>query len=141
MTSIVTRVAIRPGTRPFKWLYPTGEKQDINTPKFTRYFADADVIAGDFHYIGHYMPLDLRGKIILTNTTTTENVEELTKRGVHQLITTTPVLDGRSFGTNVMEAVLVTLLGKPPEQLTPEDYFNKFKELDWKPQIQELNPA
>ena len=134
MLPVVTRL-------PFKWLYPTGEKQNQNTPKYTRFFAEADVIAGDFLYIGRYMPEDLRGKIILTNTTTAENVEDLRKRGVHQLITTTPVFEGRSFGTNVMEAVLVTLLEKSPADLTPEDYFRKLKELDWKPQVQELNPA
>jgi len=41
----------------------------------------------------------------LTNTTTSENVEELKKRGVSLLITTTPVIEGRSFGTNVLEGV------------------------------------
>ena len=124
---------------PFQWLYPTGEKQNVNTPKFEKYFAEADVIAGDFLFIGRYMPLNLTGKTILTNTTTAENVEELKKRGVSRLITTTPVFDGRSFGTNVMEAVLVTLLNRPPAELRPEDYFRKLNELDWKPQIQELN--
>lgn len=126
---------------PFKWLYPTGEKQEQNTPKFTRYFADADVIAGDFHLIRRYMPENLHGKIILTNTTTEADVAELKKRGVYQLITTTPVLDGRSFGTNVMEAALVALIGKPPHEFTPDEYFQKLKELGWSPTIQELNPA
>ncbi len=126
---------------PYKWLYPTGEKQEHTTPKFTRYFADADVIAGDFHLIRRYMPDDLRGKIILTNTTTEADVEELKRRGVSQLITTTPVFDGRSFGTNVMEGVLVTLLNKPPDQLTPDDYLSKLKELGWTPRIQVLNAA
>lgn len=124
---------------PFQWLYPTGEKQNVNTPKFEKSFGEADVIAGDFLFIGRYMPQNLTGKTILTNTTTAENVVELRKRGVSRLITTTPVFDGRSFGTNVMEAVLVTLLNRPPAELTPEDYFRKLNELDWKPQIQELN--
>ncbi|HLV79487.1 MAG TPA: quinate 5-dehydrogenase [Chthonomonadaceae bacterium] len=126
---------------PFQWFYPTGEKQDQNTPKFTQYFRDADVIAGDFLLIRRYMPEDMCGKIILTNTTTAEDVEELKRRGVTQLITTTPVFDGRSFGTNVMEAVLVVLMGKRPEELTPQDYLSKLKELGWTPRVQELNPA
>ena len=126
---------------PQKYVYPTGEKQEHNTPKYGSYFAQADVIAGDFHYIRRYMPADLSGKIILTNTTTEADVSELTKRGVSQLITTTPVFDGRSFGTNVMEAVLVTILGKKPDALTPQDYLNKLKELGWTPQVQTLNPS
>ena len=124
---------------PYKWLYPTGEQQNVNTPKFESFFAEADVIAGDFHLIRRYMPKSLHGKIILTNTTTSEDVEELKRRGVSKLTTTTPVFEGRSFGTNVMEAVLVTLLGKPPEELTPEDYMAKFRELNWKPEIRVLN--
>jgi hypothetical protein len=126
---------------PFKWFYPTGEKQNENTPKFTQYFAGADILAGDFLLIKRYMPADLRGKIVLTNTTTAEDVEELTRRGVSKLITTTPVFDGRSFGTNVMEAVLVTLMGRPPEQITSQDYLDKLKELGWTPRVQELNAA
>jgi hypothetical protein len=124
---------------PFKWFYPTGEKQNLNTPKFGKYFAAADIIAGDYPYIKRYMPTDMRGKIVLTNTTTAEDVKELTERGVTRLITTTPVIDGRSFGTNVMEAVLVTLLGRPADKITPEDYLKKLKELGWAPQVQELN--
>ncbi|MDE2125405.1 MAG: quinate 5-dehydrogenase [Armatimonadetes bacterium] len=125
---------------PFQWFYPTGEKQHVNTPKHTKYFAEADVIAGDYLLIGKYMPEDMRGKTVLTNTTTADDVEELGRRGVERLITTTPVFDGRSFGTNVMEAVLVVLMGRAPADLTPDDYLAKLSELGWKPQIQQLNP-
>lgn len=126
---------------PFQWFYPTGQKQEENRPRHARYFARADIIAGDFLLIARYMPQDLRGKVILTNTTTDADVSELRRRGVHLLVTTTPVLDGRSFGTNVMEAVLITLLGKRPEELNPEDYTNLLDDLGWEPAIQELNPA
>ncbi|CCW36139.1 hypothetical protein [Chthonomonas calidirosea] len=125
---------------PFQWFYPTGEKQHQNVPKFPKFFQEADVIAGDYLYISKYMPQQLSGKTVITNTTTPADVEELKRRGVHRLITTTPVFDGRSFGTNVMEAVLVTLLQKRPEELTPQDYLQKLKELDWKPNVQVLNP-
>ena len=52
------------------------------------------------------------GKIIVTNTTTPEDVELLRARGVSHLVTSTPRLDGRSFGTNMMEAALVALADK-----------------------------
>ena len=123
---------------PIEIIYPTGKKQDENTPKFSKVFEQAEIIAGDFHLIRRYMPPKLQGKIVLTNTTTEADVLELTKRGVTKLITTTPVFEGRSFGTNVMEAVLFTIMGKTPDQLTPDDYRAKLAELDWKPGIQEL---
>ena len=125
---------------PFQWLYPTGEKQNSITPKWTKYYDEADVIAGDFPYIRRYMPEKLTGKTILTNTTTADDVAELTKRGVKTLITTTPEFEGRSFGTNVMEGVFVTLSGRKPEDLKPADYMALMAELNWKPRIQALNP-
>ena len=51
---------------PFKWLYPTGERQDVREPKFRRYFDWADVIAGDWHYIRRYMPEEIAGKIVIS---------------------------------------------------------------------------
>ena len=132
---------------PYEMVYPLGEKQDTIHPKYGKYYEWADVIAGDFHLIRKHMPavptdpaapLPLAGKCIVTNTTTAENIDELRARGLSRLVTSTPVLDGRSFGTNVMEGVLVTLLGKRPEELTPDDYFAKLKEIGWKPQVQDL---
>ncbi len=106
------------GRLPFEWMYPTGEKQETRTPKFTKYFAQAGVIVGDCHYITHYMPDDMQGKIIVTNTTTPADRELLRSCGVRHLVTTTPVYDGRSFGTNMMEAAIIAALGRKE----PVDY-------------------
>ena len=125
---------------PFKWLYPTGEKQNTITPKWGKYYAEADVIAGDFPYIRRYMPDDLKGKTILTNTITQDDVQQLRQRGVKTLITTTPELDGRSFGTNVMEGVLVAVSGRKPSELTPDDYLKLLAQLNWQPRVETLNP-
>ncbi len=124
---------------PFKWLYPTGEKQNEITPKWGSFYAEADVIAGDFPYIRRYMPEDLQGKTVLTNTTRPADVEDLRKRGVKSLITTTPQIDGGSFGTNVMEGVLVALSGKKPADLCPADYMDLLSRLNWAPRVQALN--
>ncbi|MBQ2114659.1 MAG: quinate 5-dehydrogenase [Selenomonadales bacterium] len=96
---------------PIQTLYPVGKEQTVRRPRFTRYFDEADIIAGDLHYIHRYMPDRLDGKIIVTNTTTEEDRAFLKKSGASILVTTTPILGGRSFGTNVMEAVLVALAG------------------------------
>lgn len=127
-------------TKPFHLLYPTGESQDREPdPKYTKYYDQADVIAGDFHLIRKYMPKDLSGKIIVTNTTTSKDVDDLRKRGVSWLVTTTPELEGRSFGTNVMEAALITLIDKPWQEVTPDDYRVLLKKLGLKPRIERLN--
>jgi len=125
---------------PFRWLYPTGSKQDNVRPKYQHYYHWADVIAGDFLIIGQYLPARLPGKIIITNTTTQDDVEALRSRGVHLLITTTPVIEGRSFATNVMEGVFLSLMGKQPGQANASDYLEMARQIGWKPEIRELNP-
>lgn len=96
---------------PFKWVYPVGEAQEKRTPRWQQYFDWADVIAGDCHYIRRYMPEKMDGKVIVTNTTTPSDVDIFKHSGASCLVTTTPVLDGRSFGTNMMEAAIVAAAG------------------------------
>ena len=141
--SAVERVArlVVPVARllPISVLYPTGGKQERQQPRFPRYFEEADVIAGDFHFIRRYMPDHLSGKMILTNTVTASDTELLRSRGVSILVTTTPKLEGRSFGTNVMEAVLIAVAGKRPEQMTAEDYEHMLDRIGFQPRIEILN--
>ncbi len=96
---------------PVSWFYPMGSEQKKRTVRHAEYFLNNDIIAGDFHYIRKFMPEKLPDKIIITNTVTAADREMLRKAGIRMLITTTPRLEGRSFGTNVMEAMLVALQG------------------------------
>jgi hypothetical protein len=123
---------------PFEWLYPTGEKQEARIPKWEKYYQWATVIAGDRHYIVRHMPRRLESKIIVTNTTTAEDVEIFRSAGVRYLVTTTPVLAGRSFGTNMMEAALVAAGGRG-RKLNQQELSGMLEELRIEPQIQELN--
>lgn len=126
---------------PIGMLYPVGKKQEAEPEeKYTRYYDRADIIAGDFHFIRKYMPASLSQKDIVTNTVTSQDVDDLRSRRVRYLITTTPEFEGRSFGTNVLEAVLLVLLGKKWEEVTPEDYLRLIEKLQLKPRIEELNP-
>jgi hypothetical protein len=124
---------------PFDKLYPTGEKQDVIIPKHSKYYYEAEVIAGDFLYIRRYLPEKLNGQVIITNTTTAEDIEMLRERGVSKVITTTPDMGGRSFGTNVIEALIVSIIGKPLEQISPSDYFKMLNELNLKPGVIDLH--
>lgn len=125
---------------PFSWLYPLGSEQDKPPqPKWTKYYQQSQVIAGDFLQIRQYMPDDLTGKIIVTNTTTTKNVEELRKRNLHILVTVTPRLEGRSFGTNVMEATLLALMDKAQSEVTQADFLDLINRIPLEPNIEVLN--
>jgi len=124
---------------PISLFYPTGEQQNEFKPRFGRYFHEADIIAGDFHFIRRYMPLELSGQLIITNTVTQADEALLKKRGVATLVTTTPEMGGRSFGTNILEAVLVTLAGRKPEELTAQDYGRILDEIGIEPRVKALS--
>ncbi len=128
---------------PISMVYPVGNKQKEIEPKemTNPYYEAAEIIAGDFHFIRRRMPSDLKGKVVITNTVTERDVKELKKRGVRLLVTTTPELEGRSFGTNVLEAVFITLVGKPWDEVQPEDYLKLISRLDLKPRIVALQAA
>lgn len=122
---------------PFSMIYPTGERQGENKPRQVKYFLENEIIAGDFHFVRQYMPPELPGKIVITNTVTAEDINYLRERGVKTLITTTPEMGGRSFGTNIMEALLVALAGSDGE-LPEEQYGRMLEELKIVPRIVDL---
>ena len=136
---VVAGLLAAPATKlPISVLYPTGEKQDTIIPKFTKWYEWATVIGGDCHYIKRHMPDDLRGKVIVTNTTTPKDMEMFKDRGVTHVLTTTPVLDGRSFGTNMMEAALTAVAGKN-RPLTDAELNEMLVELNLKPTVHRLS--
>lgn len=136
---IVAGLVAGPATKlPISVLYPTGDKQDEIIPKFTKWYEWATVIAGDCHYVKRHMPDDLEGKVIVTNTTTPEDMMLFRQRGVAHVLTTTPVLDGRSFGTNMMEAALTAVAGKK-RPLTHDELAEMLTQLDLAPTLHTLN--
>ena len=91
------------------------------------------------------MPDDLQGKVIVTNTTTEHDVGLFKKARVKYLMTTTPVYEGRSFGTNMMEAGLLAASGykQKVDYRHHIDYFKMIADLvaaaNLRPQLQVLN--
>jgi len=124
---------------PISFLYPTGESQKKPKPRFKDAYEWADIIAGDYHFVHRFIPDRLDGKVILTNTVTDSDVVELKERGVEWLVTTTPEMDGRSFATNVIEALLVAISGKRPEELTEKDYYELIDKAGLRPRVTKLN--
>jgi len=123
---------------PIRYLYPLGHKQEVVKPRFVRYYQKADIIAGDFHFLRYRMPEDLSGKCIITSTVTKADVAELKKRGVAWLVTAGPSLEGRSYGSNVLEAICVALLGKEAG-FDQAAYPAFLREISWGPRLEKLN--
>ena len=103
-------------------------------PKYVKYFEESDLIAGDFLFMRKYMPARMDGKTVVTNTTTEENIELLRERGVKTVITTTPRYQGRSFGTNMMEAAL-TAYAEKGRRLSDEELNRLIDELGVRPEV------
>jgi hypothetical protein len=74
---------------------------------------------------------------VATNTTTQADVELFRSLGIKYLVTTTPVIEGRSFGTNMMEAALIAVSGKG-RRLTHDEINDLLNQLGFEPQLQEL---
>lgn len=106
-------------------------------PKYQKFFAGSDLLAGDFLFMRKYMPQDLSGKTVITNTTTEANIALLRDRGVRMVITTTPRYGGRSFGTNMLEAALTAFAGKG-RPLTDGELNTLIDELDLRPTVMYL---
>ena len=126
------------GRLPFEWIYPTGEKQENRNPKYENYYQWATVLAGDCHYVKSHMPYRLDGKVVATNTTTPDDVELFRQVGIKYLVTSTPVMDGRSFGTNMMEAALIAAAGKN-RKLTNAELSEMLDQIGYQPTLQQLN--
>ncbi|MDP2182001.1 MAG: quinate 5-dehydrogenase [Actinomycetota bacterium] len=128
---------------PFSWLYPTGSEQNKEpkpNPRMEKIYRWADIIAGDWQYVKKYMPADMSGKWVITNTTTPEDVELCRAKGIELLVTSTPRLEGRSFGTNVIEATMVALKGASGE-LPAEEYMTLLRQVGFVPDVQWLQRA
>jgi hypothetical protein len=141
LNMVATLVGPIVASLPFEMIYPNEDDKPnkVIKPKHAQYYYDADVIAGDFKFINKYLPPRIDGKIIVTNTTTKDDVKYLKERGASLLITTTPDMEGRSFGTNVIEALLVSVIGKKPDDIKPEDYFECLDRLNLQPGVVKLN--
>lgn len=121
---------------PFDWIYPTGGRQNGSVGGWRgRWMLDADVIAGDYHLVGRYLPPTLEGRTVLTNTTTPDDLDRLVGLGVRRIVTTTPRLEGRSLPTNLLEAAFVAVAGRHP--LSGSDYEALLDEAGLQPDVWE----
>lgn len=120
---------------PLGYLYPLGPHQENARPRYRYLYARARIIAGDWRFIRHNLPLHLDGQVVITSGTTTGDRELLGRRGVSWLLTTTPAFHGISPAANALEAVLVAL------GAGEKGYLNLARDFNWLPRLIELKPS
>jgi len=127
---------------PYGRLAPIGPEQEQRAPRGEKYFAQADIIVGDFALIRRFAPDDLRGKVVISDSLSARDVDDLRERGVESLITLTPPLDANHpfVGPAVLEAIFVSFMDKPPAELTDDDFLNMIPTSGLQPHLTVLNP-
>ncbi len=120
---------------PIAWVYPLGKQQEKRVVRAPHHYHWAEVIAGDGHLITRFLPDQMEGQTVITNTVRQRHLKLFQECGIGRLITTTPEFEGQSFGTNVMEGVLSALAGKPPSAMQPSEYLELLRQLGWKPRV------
>ncbi|NPV69048.1 MAG: quinate 5-dehydrogenase [Firmicutes bacterium] len=118
---------------PLRYLYPSriqpGRRVETAGLRRGPDFSGADVLAGDSYMLWRAMPLDLRGKTVVLSTATQAEIDEALARGAAFVATTSPGIDGRSYGANVLEALISALDGRPPERIPRRQYLEMWERL------------
>ncbi len=82
---------------------------------------------------------NLAGKTLITSAVDDERLAFFKQCKVNLVIDVSPALFERVVGVNVVEAMILAALGKPPEEVSDEDFIEILDELDVKPRL--LHPT
>ncbi len=122
-----------------------GELLEASLASFKRKRASAEV-AKSHVIVGTFAELkavggaaNLAGKTLITSAVDDERLAYFTKCKVNLVIDVSPKLFDRVVGVNVIEAMILAALGKPPEQVSDDDFSEILDELDIKPRL--LHPT
>jgi len=86
-------------------------------------------------YLKDCTAAELRGKTIITSTVYDSRLEFLKNRGVDVVIDCTPMILERVVGIDVLEALIVTALGKTMESITSDDLLEVIAEQRMDPRV------
>ena len=127
---------------PFRRIVP--QPGVPGTPRAVRPFTWADVLVGDIGAILRYAPEKLAHKIVVVNSASEADLEDLRRRGVSLVVCLIPDLDDsarrRGWGDATVEAVLVALRPERSAPLSEDTYLDLIANIDWKPDIRYLQP-
>jgi len=100
----------------------------------------AHLIVGTFAEIKEVgSPRNLAGKTVITSAVDDERLSWFRQCKVNLVIDVSPKLFDRVVGVNVIEAMVLAALGKPPEAVSDDDFIEILDELDLQPRL--LHPT
>ena len=102
--------------------------------------AKSHVIVGTFAEIKEIGgPANLEGKTVITSAVDDDRLAFFKHCRVNLVIDVSPKLFDRVVGVNVIEAMILAALGKPPEEVSDDDFIEILDELDIRPRL--LHPT
>ncbi|HRK39315.1 MAG TPA: saccharopine dehydrogenase NADP-binding domain-containing protein [Burkholderiaceae bacterium] len=102
--------------------------------------AKSHVIVGTFHELKEVgNAKNLAGKTVITSAVDDTRLAFFKQCKVNLVVDVSPQLFDRVVGTNVIEAMILAALGKPPESVSDDDFAEIIDELDIKPRL--LHPT
>jgi predicted amino acid dehydrogenase len=88
-----------------------------------------------YKYVEKCTVEELGGKILITGTAYDDRIQFLKDRGVNVVIDSTPKILERVVGVNVLEALIVAALEKPPEEVSNDDLLEIISEQRMDPRV------
>jgi predicted amino acid dehydrogenase len=102
--------------------------------------AKSHVIVGTFHELKEVgNASNLAGKTVITSAVDGPRLAFFKDCRVNLVVDVSPQLFERVVGTNVIEAMILAALGKPPESVSDDDFVEIIDELDIRPRL--LHPT
>lgn len=123
--------------RPYVSFFPRGRTGEGIQQRLLRRFCDqADVVVGDLRLVRHYAPRDLTNKVVVTDDADDAAIEDFRARGVAVLCTTTPkVFAEHPIDLQILHAMAIAHLQKPPKDIEDGDYLELLRQLEARPRL------
>ncbi|MFZ4624598.1 MAG: dehydrogenase [Rhodoferax sp.] len=95
----------------------------------------ANVIVAPVHELDAFGLEELAGKTIITSTVSEERMALFGSKGVHMVIDGAPVMQGHTFGPDLLDAMICAASGKAPSEIQEDDYLEIITSLALAPRI------
>ncbi|GAB4396785.1 MAG: serine carboxypeptidase [Anaerolineales bacterium] len=126
---------------PFRRIFP--QPGTPGTPRGSKAFEWADVLAGDVGAIRRYAPQNLKRKIIVVDWARREDLDDLRQRNAAVVISLIPLLEGDGGldhrSSAMVEAMLAALRSEDNLPLNENTYLDMVSALEWQPTIRHLD--
>ena len=100
-----------------------------------RAMAKATVIVAPVHELDDFGPEELAGKTIITSALNDERAAAFAEKGVMMVVDGAPAMHGHVLGPSLLDAMIIAVTGKNPDDILEDDYLDIITESGIEPRI------